>query len=301
MLVLGKDSGEKSSNGEDRAQPRAAVSPTPFVRKTYAMVENHQTDGIVSWNSTGNGFVIWDAHKFAAEILPCYFKHNTFSSYICQLNTYGFKKVSWERYEFHHEWFRKGRKRWLKNIRRRRSGRTDRPARSQDHQQHQQNGEEMSVLRMEKEIEEMQGVQREILMEIKRLQEQQEILAKELVGMIKNAPSLGGTRRQLPKIMAESLLESISELDNSGVVEEKEIYDPNGKIPEGEEEDEEVQKDTREMARLETYDGLNMEKLVEERPDIVIGLDDLFEGPVDWRNYIKQLGEKATDNLRIMP
>lgn len=172
----------------------------------------------------------------------------------------------------------------------------------------------MSVVRMEKEIEEMQGVQRGILMEIKRLQEQQEILAKELLGMIKNAPSLGGKRRLLPKIMAESLLESIRELDNnSGVMEEKEINenvrneidDPNGKIPE-EEDEEEVQKATREMessnnTRLETYDDLNMEKLVEERPDIVIGLDDLFEGPVDWRNYIKQLGEKGADNLRIMP
>nr|GMD11445.1 heat shock factor protein HSF8-like isoform X1 [Ipomoea batatas] len=297
MLVLGKDSGEKSGNGEDRSQLRAAVSPTPFVRKTYAMVENYQTDGIVSWNSTGNGFVIWDAHKFAAEILPCYFKHNTFSSFICQLNTYGFKKASWEKYEFRHEWFQKGRKRWLRKIRR--SGRTDRPARRQDHQQHQQNGEEMSVVRMEKEIEEMQGVQRGILMEIKRLQEQQEILAKELLGMIKNAPSLGGKRRQLPKIMAESLLESICELDNnSGVMEEKEINenvrneidDPNGKTAE-----------EQDNTRLETYDDLNMEKLVEERPDIVIGLDDLFEGPVDWRNYIKQLGEKGADNLRIVP
>lgn len=172
----------------------------------------------------------------------------------------------------------------------------------------------MSILRMEKEIEEMQGVQREILMEIKQLQEQQEILAKELLDMIKNAPSLEDKRRQLPKLMAESLLESISELDNSGIMEEKElnenarkdIDDPNGKIPEEEEEKEDVQKATGEMessnnTRLETDDGLNMEKMVEEQPDIVIGLDDLFEGPVDWRNYIKQLREKGEDDLRIRP
>lgn len=62
--------------------------PAPFLIKTYDMVDDSSTDDIVSWSSTNNSFVVWNPPEFARLLLPTYFKHNNFSSFIRQLNTY---------------------------------------------------------------------------------------------------------------------------------------------------------------------------------------------------------------------
>lgn len=62
--------------------------PAPFLSKTYEMVDDSQTDDIVSWTPTGHSFVVWNPPEFARILLPTYFKHNNFSSFIRQLNTY---------------------------------------------------------------------------------------------------------------------------------------------------------------------------------------------------------------------
>jgi hypothetical protein len=62
--------------------------PPPFLTKTYDMVDDSDTDLIVSWSATNNSFVVWDPHAFATVLLPRHFKHNNFSSFVRQLNTY---------------------------------------------------------------------------------------------------------------------------------------------------------------------------------------------------------------------
>ncbi|GAU39511.1 hypothetical protein TSUD_68750 [Trifolium subterraneum] len=59
----------------------------PFLEKTYDIVNDPNTDEIVSWSST-KSFVIWNPTEFACVILPTYFKHNSFSSFTRQLDTY---------------------------------------------------------------------------------------------------------------------------------------------------------------------------------------------------------------------
>ncbi|MCO5610184.1 hypothetical protein L7F22_064420 [Adiantum nelumboides] len=65
-----------------------ASTPPPFLIKTYDMVEDPSCNHTVSWGHANNSFVVWDPHAFSRELLPRFFKHNNFSSFVRQLNTY---------------------------------------------------------------------------------------------------------------------------------------------------------------------------------------------------------------------
>ncbi|XP_017648418.1 heat stress transcription factor B-2a-like [Gossypium arboreum] len=146
-------SNKMSSNYSSLSSPKAK-GPAPFLAKTYALLEEGEEEEsgeegcsrrrkkIVSWNNEGTGFVVWSPAEFSDLTLPRYFKHNNFSSFIRQLNTYGFKKTSSRRWEFKHEKFQRGYKQMLMEITRKKSEPSVFPAflkassSSDDHQDH---------------------------------------------------------------------------------------------------------------------------------------------------------------------
>ena len=62
--------------------------PAPFLSKTYELVDDPTTDHIVCWGQHESTFIVWRPSEFARHLLPNYFKHSNFSSFVRQLNTY---------------------------------------------------------------------------------------------------------------------------------------------------------------------------------------------------------------------
>jgi len=63
-----------------------------FLMKTYSMVNDPASHRLISWNEMGNGFVVMNEVEFAQTLLPRFFRHKNMSSFVRQLNFYGFRK-----------------------------------------------------------------------------------------------------------------------------------------------------------------------------------------------------------------
>jgi hypothetical protein len=64
-----------------------------FLTKLYCMVNDPFTDRFISWSASGDSFQVSSQDEFSKEVLPLFFKHSNFASFVRQLNMYGFHKV----------------------------------------------------------------------------------------------------------------------------------------------------------------------------------------------------------------
>ncbi|KAK1911592.1 hypothetical protein P3342_012894 [Pyrenophora teres f. teres] len=94
------DSGNTSPNGNAAPAVGAAaaaqqpkVVQTAFIHKLYNMLEDQSIQHLISWASTNESFVMSPSSEFS-KVLSSYFKHTNISSFVRQLNMYGFHKVS---------------------------------------------------------------------------------------------------------------------------------------------------------------------------------------------------------------
>ncbi|XP_066507672.1 heat shock factor protein 1 [Hoplias malabaricus] len=104
--------------------------PVPaFLTKLWTLVDDRSTNQLVRWSSGGSSFLIVDQLHFSKDVLPLYYKHSNITSFIRQLNMYGFHKVApvsggllkeegQDCVEFQHEFFTKDQPHLLTLIKR---------------------------------------------------------------------------------------------------------------------------------------------------------------------------------------
>ncbi|TFK68270.1 hypothetical protein BDN72DRAFT_821344 [Pluteus cervinus] len=80
--------------GDGRQVPKAARQAVPaFLQKLYEMVNDQKNSDLIRWSEAGDSFYVLDHERFAREVLGRWFKHQNFSSFVRQLNMYGFHKI----------------------------------------------------------------------------------------------------------------------------------------------------------------------------------------------------------------
>ncbi|CAN4089375.1 unnamed protein product [Withania somnifera] len=181
--------------------------PPPFLSKTYDMVDDPSTDSVVSWSKSNNSFVVWNVLEFARDILPKYFKHNNFSSFVRQLNTYGFRKVDPDRWEFANEGFLKGCKHLLKSISRRKHSQV------RGHQQTTSQVPNASVAScievgkfgVEEEVDRLKRDKDVLMQELVKLRQQQEATDHQLQTVGERVQLMEKRQQQMMSFLAKAM------------------------------------------------------------------------------------------------
>ena len=99
------------------------ISVPSFPLKAYEIVSDSTNEDIVRWTKEGDAFIILNENQFSDKVLPKYFKTKKFTTFIRQLNIYGFRKTKYMNEElcFTHKDFRRDNKRLLLNMKRKTS------------------------------------------------------------------------------------------------------------------------------------------------------------------------------------
>ncbi|OZJ03792.1 hypothetical protein BZG36_03004 [Bifiguratus adelaidae] len=93
---MGTDELSSPVDGRDDffQMPLAMPGGQTFAKKLFDLLSVLEYAHILSWNDQGNKFSISDEEEFAQEILPLHFKGCKYSSFVRQLNIYGFVRES---------------------------------------------------------------------------------------------------------------------------------------------------------------------------------------------------------------
>ena len=78
--------------GKKRTRTKNRQSES-FLTKLYDILNSANYRNIISWDEEGKKLLIFDSMKLSNEVLPKFYKHRNYSSFIRQLNLYGFHKT----------------------------------------------------------------------------------------------------------------------------------------------------------------------------------------------------------------
>ena len=151
---------------------KGQMKPNLFIKKLYKILNSGTHNEVISWSPDEACFAIKDIHSFSESILPQYFKHKNISSFIRQLNMYGFHKAKEGSYEFTHPLFKPGQVESLKSIHRKNSDTCVQKEKAQDITDR--------IDRVQSQQEVMEGILDSLEKHYDRIVEQNQILVQEL-------------------------------------------------------------------------------------------------------------------------
>ena len=112
---------QRPQNNENLNENKTKKEDYPnFLLKLYTILETPEYKNIINWSEDGKYFSILNLHDFTENILPKFYKHNNFSSFVRQLNMYDFhkKRSNQNEHIFQHPKFIKGNQDLIKTIKR---------------------------------------------------------------------------------------------------------------------------------------------------------------------------------------
>ncbi|XP_020236147.1 heat stress transcription factor A-6b [Cajanus cajan] len=177
------------------------TGPPPFLTKTYDIVDDPSTNHIVSWSKGNNSFIVWDPQAFSIALLPKFFKHNNFSSFVRQLNTYGFKKVDPDRWEFANELFLRGKKILLKSIRRRKANHQSQAMQQDD----VESCVEVGQFGLDEEVDRLRRDRQVLMVELVKLRQQQQNTRAHLQAMEGRLKRTEQKQQQMMNFLARAM------------------------------------------------------------------------------------------------
>ncbi|XP_058117527.1 uncharacterized protein LOC131259930 isoform X4 [Anopheles coustani] len=161
-----------------------------FLAKLWRLVEDAETNDLISWSTDGRSFIIQNQAQFAKELLPLNYKHNNMASFIRQLNMYGFHKITSidngglrfdrDEMEFTHPCFQKDHPYLLEHIKRKIA------TSKQQQLQAQQAADDKSALKLEavsrvlSEVKNMRGRQDSLDSRFQAMKQENEALWREV-------------------------------------------------------------------------------------------------------------------------
>lgn len=172
-----------------------------FVNKVWSMLNDESNENLIKWAEDGKSFVVVNREEFVHQVLPKYFKHSNFASFVRQLNMYGWHKVqdvksgsiqnsSDDKWQFENEFFIRGREDLLQHIVRQRpanQGRINAPnepgstsnANGEMHLSEYHLGENVNFAALLNELEQVKYSQLAISKDLLRINKDNELLWKE--------------------------------------------------------------------------------------------------------------------------
>ena len=82
--------------GRKRKSTQIELKQDKFLLKLYEILSKNEYSKIIHWSQNGTYIIITNIHTLSKKILPIYFNHQNYSSFVRQLNMYNFHKIRTE-------------------------------------------------------------------------------------------------------------------------------------------------------------------------------------------------------------
>ena len=82
--------------GKKRKSLTIELKQDKFLLKLYEILSNEEYSKIIHWSQNGSYIIITNIDALSKKILPIYFNHQNYSSFVRQLNMYNFHKIRTE-------------------------------------------------------------------------------------------------------------------------------------------------------------------------------------------------------------